>query len=372
MIRSATLDQYLKAPDIHEEKRAGHIGAGLALVASFIATVLHAINTYLMFWEPGFPAIVCVLLHVVISGIILLMATALHKMGRDARFMLQLGIVCMALGIYGAGGTFFSILMHFWHTRISHTFAEWFATIFPVQIRTKPEVVYEDIIYGRDQNPKNYSVIPFLDVMSIGSETQKRRAISRMTEYFEPQFAPAYHKALHDPSNAIRVQAATAVSKIENQFLEESLMIAGLIKKHPKDAVLRLAYAEHYDDYAFTGILDEEREQSNRQKALENYRLYLDAKPGDLHARVKLGRLLLRMGQYSEAADWFRQCIDGGYQSDALIIWYVEALYNSGKFSELRKQARLFQVTAQQYQETNPELVESIRFWADNAVVKEA
>lgn len=363
-IQNEAIAEYLKEPDVHEVRKAGSVGAGVTLVVSLVAVVLHAINTYLLFWE-GMPVWLALIFHVALAAVVLMMAAALKRMVRDSRFMLLLGISTAALGIFGAVGTFVSILLHFWHTRISQTFAEWFATIFPKPERSKPEVVYEDILYGRDQDPKDYQVIPFMDVISIGSETQKRRAISRMTEFFEPHFAPAFLKALHDPSNSIRVQAATAVSRIENQFLEEVLKINALIKKHPKDPVIRLALAEHYDNYAFTGILDEEREASNRQKALENYRLYLDMKPKDIHARIKMGRLLLRMKDYNQAADWFRQSIDAGYLSDSLLIWYVEALYASGRFTELRKQARGLLGKVGELRENNPALVESIMLWAE-------
>ena len=288
----------------------------------------------------------------------------MQKIGRDARFMLLLGSTTAALGAFGAFGTLLSILLHLWFMQVSQTFAEWFATIFPRRKLSRPEKMFDDLTYGRDQNPMSYSVVPFMDVMEIGSEAQKRKALGRMSEYFEPQFAPAFKKALVDSSNTIRVQAATAVTRIENQFLEELMKITELTRRYPKDANIRLALAEHYDDYAFTGILDMEREMVNRTRALEHYREYLEMKPGDINVRIRAGRLMLRLDRAVEAADWFARCLMDGYSSDSLIIWYLESLFLAGRFEELRKNARLHRTRLRALYEDLPQLAESVELWA--------
>ncbi len=361
--RNPIVEAYLKDPDVHEVKRAGIIGSGLTLFVAIIATLLHAFNTYYLFWQEG-PLVVFALVHVVLAAVVFLLAAGLQKIGRDARFMLLLGATTSALGIFGAVGTCVSILLYLWFMQVSQTFAEWFATIFPRQKLSKPERIYDDLSYGRDQNPVDYSVVPFLDVMEIGSEAQKRKALSRMSEYFEPQFAPAFKQALSDSSNSIRVQAATAVTRIENQFIEELMKITDLARRYPKDANIKLALAEHYDDYAFTGILDDEREMLNRNRALEHYREYLEMKPGDINVRIRAGRLLLRLARHNEAADWFARCITDGYSSDSLIIWYMEALFLAGRYEELRKNARLHRTRLRSYYEDLPQLAESVELWA--------
>lgn len=361
--RNPIVESYLKDPDIHEECRAGVIGAGVTLVVAFVALLLHGFNAYYLFWKDG-PLLLFALVHVVLSAVALLLAAGMQKIGRDARFMLLLGTTTSALGVFGAFGTLISILLHLWFMQVSQTFAEWFATIFPRRKPSLPERLYDDITYGRDQNPMDYSVVPFMDVMEIGSEAQKRKALSRMSEYFEPQFAPAFKKALVDPSNTIRVQAATAVTRIENQFVEELMKITTLTRRYPKDANIKLALAEHYDDYAFTGILDEEREMVNRNRALEHYREYLELKPGDINVRIRAGRLMLRLNRAVEAAEWFARCLMDGYNSDSLIIWYLESLFLAGRYAELRKNARLHRSRLRSYYDDLPQLAESVEIWA--------
>lgn len=369
--RNPVIEAYLKEPDIHEVQRAGIIGAGLTLVVALAVLLLHGLNAYLLFWQ-GYSVLLFAFFHIVLAGAVLVMAAGMQKLGRDARFMLLLGTSTAGLGVFGAFGTLLSIVLHLWMMQISQTFAEWFASIFPRRTLSKPELLYDDLTFGRDQNPYAYSVIPFMDVMEIGSEAQKRKALGRMMEFFDPQFAPAFRKALGDSSNTVRVQAATAVTKVENLFLEELMKIIGLSRQYPKDAVIKLALAEHYDDYAFTGILDEERERLNRTKAQEHYREYLELKPGDINVRVRAGRLMLRRKQYTEAADWFARCLADGYSSDSLIIWYMEALFRSGRYAELRKQARLYHPRLVSYYDGAPQLAESVEFWAKESLVEQA
>ncbi len=363
IFHNPTVEEYLKEPDVHEVRKAGVIGATLTLFVALIATFLHAFNTYLLFWLE-YPLVVAFLIHVILSGGVLIFAAILHKLERDARFMLLLGVTTAGLGVFGAGGTVISIVLYIFFMRGAQTFSEWFASIFPRAEQTRPEELYEDIEYGRDRNPLSYSVIPFLDIMSIGSEAQKRRALSRMTEYFDPRFAPGFQRALHDKSNTIRVQAATAVTRIENQFHDELMKIKGLVNRFPKDANIRLALAEHYDDYAFTGVLDEEREKLNRQRAIEHYREYLDMKPNDVNVRIRLGRVMLRNKMFMEAADWFKDSVDQGFSSDSMMIWYLESLYAAERYNDLRKMAGMFRSRLEPYYEEMPQLAESVKLWA--------
>ncbi len=366
-IKDDIIDAYLRDPDVHDVRRAGVIGAGISLIVSALALVAHGFNTWLLFWTHT-PVVIPVLIHLLLVAIVLFFALSLKKLGRDSRFMLLLGITTAVLGVFGAGGTLLTTLLHFWHLRIAQSFAEWFATIFPRFDRTRPEDIYDNIMFGRDDTATEYSVIPFQDVMVIGSESQKREAISRMTSRFHPSFAPAFHRALSDSSNSIRVQAATAVARIENQFLERLMRIADVARRYPRDPNVKLALAEHYDNYAFTGILDDERERLNRRRALEHFREYLDMKPNDIGARIRVGRLLLRDGAFAESADWFQSCINDGYSSDSLQIWFIEALYACGRFDELRVRARAFLSRLDPYRETRPELADSVKLWAGAAL----
>ena len=364
------IERYLAGPDIHEVRKAGLIGAGLSMFVSLAAVLVHGFNTYLMFWTE-MPLIIALLIHFVAGFAVILFAVALHKVGRDTRFMMLLGVATITTGVFGAVGTLFSVLLHFWHMRLAQTFSEWFITIFPKNQRDPSEEVYDNIMFGRDENPLAYNVMPFLEVLEVGSEAQKREAISRMTEGFSPEFAPAFSRALNDDSNSIRVQAATSIAKIEKQFMDRLMKITEVADRHPDDRQVKLILAEHYDNYAFTGILDSERERINRHRALKTYQEYLEAEPNNINIIVKVGRLLLRDNRAIESAEWFKKNIENGNDSDSLKIWYFEALYASGNYDELRSLSRSFSSVIAGYEDIRPQLVSSIKLWAGEKYMSE-
>ena len=370
---SPTLDAYLAPEDVHDLQRQPD--ASTLVPTFFVALILgflHGLNVYYLFWMRGIDAtsfdydrgalFVFLAVHAILVLIALLYARARERGERvDYRYDMLLVITTLCMGFAGALGTAVSILFFGFFQRFALHFSQWFSSIFPLPEATLPERVNEGIITGRDESATDYSVISFTDVMAIGSEAQKREALSKMTAMFHPSFAPAYRRALNDDNNAIRVQAATSIAKIESHFLERSIQIEALRREHPADQQLLLLQARHFDDYAYTGILDSEREETNRARALEAYHQYLSRNPSDLGARLSVGRLLLRSGHTEQAADWLRQSIDAGYSNGQIISWYLESLYKLGRYSDLRAASQRFGATVEQAQ---PALLESLRLWA--------
>src|SRR6185436_344770 len=119
------------------------------------------------------------------------------------------------------------------------------------------------------------SVAPFSDILFFGTLAQKQELISLMSRSFQPAFAPVLRAALDDANNAIRVQAASAITLIEDDFMRRSLSLASSVREKPGDPELLLKQARLHDDYARSGILDRDRERDSRKKALETYREYL-------------------------------------------------------------------------------------------------
>jgi thioredoxin-like negative regulator of GroEL len=110
--------------------------------------------------------------------------------------------------------------------------------------------------------------------------------------------------------------------------------------------------------------LDDERERINREKSREKYLEYLQMRPDDLDVRLKVGRLLIRGEQFDQAVDWFKHALDEGYATDAIKIWYMECLFKTGRFDELRTAASTLRVDLTNYKDMQPEMVESLHLWA--------
>lgn len=334
---SQLVEDVLAPEDIHDAHHVqpASVSNGLFLILAVILSVLHAVNLYL-FLESGVWTIIPIFIHLILTAVTGIIALGQYKKGMDARHFVILAVVSATTGIFGTLGALLGFIGAGIFSGRARHFKDWYETIFPSDTLSEPQVVYDRIIEGFDENPNRYSVMPFVDVMRVGSENQKRRALAKMTARFNPRFSEAFRIALRDPSNTIRVQAATAVAKIEKEFTYQLERIELARTQEPKNATLTLALAKFYDDYAFTGVLDPEREKINRERAIGTYKTYLQQDPNSTEAWMAIGRLMLRNRQYEEAADWFRSALDRGIKAPAMIMWYFDCLFRLKRFRELR------------------------------------
>jgi hypothetical protein len=358
-----TLDDYLTTPDVHHLRYQSLNSLPLVLIFGLLLTVGHAFNAYLLLWQ-GTPLLLNVILHLLLVAIAGVLVFLVSKAGLDARLAVLMMLATAATGSIGALGTLLAAIRCAFYVRFRQSFDEWYHSIFPKGENTLPEDIVEKLEMGEDENPLDYSVIPFQDVMEIGNEAQKREALSKMAANFSPRFAPDFRKALTDENSGIRVMAATLIGRIENTFHEKLLRIIEVYKENPKNLVIKKGLAEHYDNYAFTGLMDEERERINREKAREKYLEYLQQRPDDMEVRLKVGRLLIRAERFDQAAEWFKHSLDEGYSNDAMKMWYMECLYHCGRYEELRAAAASLHVDLAQYQSFQPEMVESLHLWS--------
>lgn len=262
----------------------------------------------------------------------------------------------------GAGAACLAFVLYLRHARHSRPFEEWYKELFPERGRRIYERVYEELQLTVRQRASKSEVIPFADVINYGSREQKQLAISLMSRHFEPPFAPVLKRALEDRDNSVRIQAATAITNLESQFAERVMTLEKRIAGDPAPRHL-LELARHFDRYAFSGLLDDERSQRARARAIETYRRYLDDEPDDLFARVAIGRLLLRSGDAAGARDWLRAAHErhGGHPS--IDNWLLEAHYRLGDYGEVRRLARSLAAGADG-RAARDVLGDSTRLWA--------
>jgi len=341
---TATLDTdaYLAAllapPDVHAAQRLHESvhTTNVFLAFASIFSVLHGLNLYLFIGSGMWPAIPLII-HSALVLIAFIITYANYKKGMDVEHMLLMSIMATVTGVFGTIGALFGFGAGSFFRTDAEAFATTHAALFPGENPAAAKTISDAITDGMDSNIHPYTVMPFADIMRLGSEAQKRRALTKMTAQFSPRFAHAFALALGDASHSIRVQAATAVAHIERQFAHTLEQIELARTHDPKNANLTLALAKLYDNYAFSGILGEQLERLNRDRAIGTYQSYLKQHPHSTEARLAVGRLLLRNQQLSEAADWFRQALDRGMKPHNVVLWYFECLFRLGQFRELRR-----------------------------------
>lgn len=357
------VDQLLEREDIHDLRRQSAVGILPFLIVSLILGLAHAANLFFVAIR-GEYSLLFLIIHAGLTFISYLYAKVVQSGGGDARLPYLMTIMGVASGPFGVFGTFVCAVLMLFYSRSATSFHEWFLSLFPDRDVPRVEQMYDDIILGRDEQGKDYTVMPFLDVMSVGSTEQKRTALGRMTADFRSTFAPAFRLALRDDRSTIRVQAATSIAKIENAFYDRLVKLQTLVEHFPKRPEVKKALALHYDDYAFTGLLDPYREAQNRERARAVYLEYLSQVPGDVEVRQNIGRLLVRAGKAQEAADWFKASLDDGYVTDSIKLWYFECLFNSAQYTKLRDAVFTLPVNRQLVESEKPQLAEAITLWA--------
>jgi hypothetical protein len=306
----------------------------------------------------GAALVVVLVAHV---GVCAALALWLQRRARRAtRYDLLLLVTTCAFGPFGPTGVLCAALLERYHARHATDVEQWHAALFPQGEVDANAALWRRIGQRASDRPAEQRVMPFLDVLAFGSVPQRQAIVAIIAQQFDPAFAPALRAALRDEHNVVRVQAATAIARLENQFLERALDLEAAVRDIPDDAEAVLALATHYDNQAFTGLLDSTREQECRVKAAEGYQRYLQQRPDDLTTQFRLARLQLRRGHASDATPRLRQLADNGHE--AARSWLMESLFAEGRYADLRSVA-VEAVSAEQG-DVSPEMASTVDLWA--------
>lgn len=302
-------------------------------------------------------------LHFLIILTLIWLLTLFKSKNLDMRFLILLVLFTGTLGPPGAFIILLSIILFVLYGRLVTPLKTLINTFFPESEMTESQIAYERIFYNLDQYHPEKVPIPFKDIMLFGSYQQKRITIEKMLRYFRPEFTEALLAGLKDKSNSIRVQAATALSAIDNDFFNEYLYLQNLTKQYPDDLVLLKEYASHCADYAASEILDPDRAQKMRESAILAYEKYLQFKKDDIKTKAILGKLYVLNREYSIAKEYLKKLIAEPDCPEEAWLNLMNALYELEEFDEL------YEVAEERYQMSLP-AVQSKEQLQETALVK--
>lgn len=295
-------------------------------------------------WTEGHvPAWLVFIVHIISCLSFLGLAYGYRRLGRSWRLAVVAFPIVLVLGPIGALGMFLTTILYAWYRKRATPFEVWYREILPEQITPPEERLIERLlVWGEETEIQHQQPMPFADVLAAGSRSEKQSAITLMLRNYHPSFAPAFREALSDSDNAVRVQAASAITRIEENFLADNLLLERRRASHPNDVKNLAKLAKHYDEHASSGLSDEETLAARRQKAELAYQQLHELKPDDAIVLWSFGRLLIRSERYNEAAKIFEKALDLSVDAvDPLQrVWYWECLYNQARYAELRQQVR--------------------------------
>jgi hypothetical protein len=331
-------------------------GPDRALVLMAVAlTVVDAVLSVAVTQGLSLPAFLAG--HLVVLGVS--GAWLLGPRRRRTRYGTLLWMSVAAFGPLGGAGVLLALTFERHHARRATSLEQWHETLFPPTHDLEQAELWRRIGQRDHDQPGEEDVTPFLDILSFGSVPQRQATIAIIAQQFDPAFAPALRAALADEHNVIRVQAATAIARLEHQFFEQTLELEAALDAAPDDADALLALATHHDAQAFAGLFDPAREQSCRVKAAELYERYLRQHPNDEATEFRMARLLLRRGQTAAAEPRFRRLADAGHPTARL--WLMECLFAQGHYADVRRAAAGWSDRDQH--EATPAAEASVRFW---------
>ena len=288
--------------------------------------------------------------------------------GRDRRLPWFGALAQLCLGPLGAAGLLLAAMFYAVMRRRATPFEEWYRSVLPDQISPPEEQLMERLrAWSEETRLGHHEPVPFVDILSTGSRADKQAAIALMARHYDPQFAPALRAALNDSDNAVRVQTASAITRVEEQFLARALVLERELERRPDDVGALWAVAQHYDAHASGGLSDPDAVVSQRRRAEQAYRRLMALEPGNGRAYWALGRLLVRAGRMREAARVFEQALSLPDAADhaGWRIWYCECLYCLKRYAELRREVSGRMSGLTEPGAVAPALADAVRLWGD-------
>jgi hypothetical protein len=274
------------------------------------------------------------------------------KYGCDMKLSLLFALMITLAGPFGAFCSALTLFFYSRYSRVSMNFMDWFSALYPEEETEENLQVYDRILLGLENTGTHQQVEPFQDIIANGTAAQKQAAIIKMTRYFTPAYAPLLRQALDDAENAVRVHAATALAKLDRDYLQNYLRLEKTWTNDPKENAITRELAALCDNYASSGIAEPASEQAYRRKAIG----YYEKLESGADVSLTLARLYRQTGQLEKS----RSCLEDQLHSSTmhspeLMESYLETLYQMENFKHMREFANRNAATLQS---TMPQLLE--------------
>lgn len=275
-------------------------------------------------------------------GFLSLLGVWVHRRRRkhlDIRVHFLLALTCAGLGVIGAVGTLIAMAVVAVATRHAQPFENWYQQLAPKHDPNDLAHLLQDLESGRENAAYVTLIEEFSATLAYGAYREKQAVLSLISRHYRPEFAVLLREALRNGDASLRVQAATAIEKVEAAFTRAwvRLQAASVARSHDFSAQLRLA--SHLEQYADSGLLESPRDQQVRERALQAFKRCVALRPDEPDARLGLARAQLRCGQPAQAIEGLRGLAPE--QRTAEEWWCLaEALFQSRAFDELRELAR--------------------------------
>jgi tetratricopeptide (TPR) repeat protein len=306
-----------------------------SVVAALVAFVLE--TGFLALYLVGvLPVAFFLVVHVAILVGLVFFVRMSHKLKEDLRYPLILLASMLGTGPFGLAVFLLVALLRPPLSIFTIPPEKWFEGLFPEEPATDFTKIFQRVKAGWDDYNQLGEVTSFKEIFTYGNLIQKQAVLDVIVKDYHPNYASTLLMALEDSNNAVRIQAAAIVSKIEIDYDVKLQALVAKRKDHPNDEELLLKLATHSDEYFHVGFINSLRQKELGKMALGYYQEYLQKHPRDARVCFAIGRLLFDMKEYKKFLEWFDE-YKGIFRNipDIVSAWYQQSLYMEHQFSQL-------------------------------------
>jgi tetratricopeptide (TPR) repeat protein len=257
---------------------------------------------------------------------------------KDLCYPILLFLSTYAAGPFGLGGFLLVLASRPLYSRIFSSSELWFKELFPDKIQDSFSEISDRIDAGWDDFTKTSEVFSFQDLFSYGTMVQKQAVLDAIVKDFNPVYAKLLKQGLKDPINAIRIQAAAIIEKIDVKFDKKKVLLRKKWQKDKRKIEALQELAKHCDMYGTLGLLNEVEAYTVIDEAILYYEELLKKDPSDEKSSIAIAKLLLYQKKYQDFLDWLSDYKKNhAILPEILYTWELDALYRLHEHEKLNK-----------------------------------
>jgi len=179
------------------------------------------------------------------------------------------------------------------------------------------------------------SVEPLADLITSDDPKLRRAAVDILRQLKNPTSIRLMRQALRDPNPDVRVQASSALNKVDKEMTEALEAASKRVAKEPDNLEALITEAETILAYVRSGLLDAESCHHYLKLAAAPVLKVLRLDRDSAQALDLWGQTALLDGRPRRAQTAFKKILATNNNSLSALLGLAEALYDQGRFEEL-------------------------------------
>lgn len=244
----------------------------------------------------------------------------------------------LVLFFYGALVMLIAMATYQLRKPFARTFMDFYEEMFSVKSKEADEVnIFKRKITDFDTSK---SIISFQDVMRFGTPIQKSLVIGRILSHYRPEFSSSLLLGLKDSNSVIRVRAATAVSRLEDNFIKKQKKLENTLLKNPQDNESKKELFELKKNISNSIFVDKERRKELAEELLS---LLEEDITGIFYTSEEekyllMGEFALNCNEVQRAKEYFEKVTEKqkDITSFSLLKGYVSVLFTLKDYKKIR------------------------------------